>query len=93
MNIKERKLCEMYFKKVVIERIREARIAKGWTQAQLAESIDVSHEFIRSIESFSGKKTISLYTAWRIAKALNISLDILLDLDMKIFNHIIEKQC
>lgn len=93
MNIKERKLCEMYFKKMVIERIREARIARGWTQAELAEAIDVSHEFIRSIESFSGKKTISLYTVWRIAKALNISLDTLLNFDLKLFDHIIEKQC
>ena len=51
MNKEERKFYEMFFKKIVIEHIREARIEKGWTQAQLAEAIDVSHEFVRALES------------------------------------------
>ena len=50
MNRDERNLYELYFKKIVIEHIRDARIAKGWTHAQLADAIDVSHEFVRSLE-------------------------------------------
>lgn len=91
MNREERKLYESYFKKLAIERIREARISKGWTQAQLADAIDVSHEFIRSLESLKGKNTFSLFTAWRISKALDVSLDYLLEFNMGQFRPIIEK--
>ncbi len=91
MNREERKLYELYFKKMVIEHIRNIRISRGWTQARLAEAVDVSHEFIRSLESLKGKDTISLFTAWRISKALNVSLDVLLDFNMEQFRPIIEK--
>ena len=67
MNRTERNLYELYFKKMAIEHIREARISKGWTQAKLAEAIDVSHEFIRSLESLKGKNSFSAFTAWRIS--------------------------
>lgn len=90
MNREERKLYELYFKKMVIEHIRNIRISRGWTQARLAEAVDVSHEFIRSLESLKGKDTISLFTAWRISKALNVSLDVLLDFNMEQFRPIIE---
>lgn len=91
MNREERNLYELYFKKIAIEHIRDARISKGWTQARLANAIDVSHEFVRSLESLKGKNTISLFTAWRISKALHISLDNLLEFDMEQFRPIIEK--
>ncbi|GEM_PF-2339379 len=91
MNRDERNLYELYFKKIVIEHIRDARIAKGWTHAQLADAIDVSHEFVRSLESLKGKNTFSAFTAWRISKALNVSLDDLLEFDMEQFRPIIEK--
>lgn len=91
MNRTERNLYELYFKKIAIEHIREARISKGWTQAKLAEAIDVSHEFIRSLESLKGKNTFSAFTAWRISKALDVSLDNLLEFNMEQFRPIIEK--
>lgn len=91
MNREERNLYESFFKKMVIEHIREARISKGWAQAQLAEAIDVSHEFIRSLESLKGKNTFSTFTVWRISKVLDVSLDILLDFDMEAFRPIVEK--
>ena len=59
-----------------------ARIAKGWTQSQLAEAVDVSHEFIRSLESVKGKNSFSAFTLWRISKALQVSLDDLLNFSM-----------
>ena len=77
MNQKERKQREVIFKKLVIENIRYYRQLKGITQAELAEKVDVSHEFIRSLESLSGKNTFSAYTLWRISQALNVSLDAL----------------
>lgn len=91
MNRDERNLYEEYFKKAVVENVRKARIAKGLTQAELAEAIDVSHEFIRALESPKGKKTFSAFTIFRIAQALDVSLDTLLDFDMKKFQSIIEK--
>ena len=91
MNRTERNLYELYFKKIAIEHIREARISKGWTQAKLAEAIDVSHEFIRSLESLKGKNSFSAFTAWRISKVLDVSLDTLLEFTMEQFRPIIEK--
>ena len=46
MDKEERKIYEKFFKKIVIEHIRDARIEKGWTQARLAEAVSVSHEYI-----------------------------------------------
>ena len=90
MDYQERKLCEQYFKKLVIKRIRILRISHGLTQAQLAEAIDVSHEYIRSLESEKGKNSFSAFTIWRISKVLNVSLDYLLDFDLE---KIRKKQC
>lgn len=91
MDYEERKLWEQLFKKVVIEHIRKARISKGWTQVQLAEAIDVSHEFIRSLESVKGKNTFSAFTIWRISKVLDVSLDVLLDFNMDEYRPFIKK--
>lgn len=91
MDRKERNLYEDFFKQVVIDNIRNYRIEKGWTQARLAEAIDVSHEFIRSLESEKGKNSFSTFTVWRIAKALNVDLNDLLDFDMDAFRPIVEK--
>lgn len=91
MNRTERNLYELYFKKMAIEHIREARISKGWTQAKLAEAIDVSHEFIRSLESLKGKNSFSAFTAWRISNVLDVSFDTLLEFNMEQFRPIIEK--
>ena len=75
VNKLERKEKEIRFKKEVIENIRYYRQIKGITQAKLAEDIDVSHEFIRSLESLSGKNYFSAYTLWRIAIALDVTMD------------------
>lgn len=85
LNKEERKVCENLFKKKVIERIREVRIKKGWTQARLAEAICVSHEYIRNLESERGNNYFSTFTVWLISKVLDVSLDYLLDFDIK--NH------
>ncbi len=91
MDRNERQLYEKFFKQVVTDNIRHYRMKKGWTQSMLADAIDVSHEFIRSLESEKGKKSFSAFTVFRISKALGVSLDDLLDFDMDIFRPIVEK--
>lgn len=54
-----------------IKRIRKER---GITQNQLSEKVDLSHEFIRRIESKKGRKTFSIDTICRIASALDTNI-------------------
>ncbi|MBE7092173.1 MAG: helix-turn-helix transcriptional regulator [Clostridiales bacterium] len=55
------------------ERIKEIRIAKGWTQAKLAEESGVEPSNISHIERAATK--LSLPTMVNIANALNVTLD------------------
>ena len=55
--------------------IRKYRIEKGLTSAELAEMVDLSHEFIRAIQSTKSKSNFSVDTLYRISMALDISLD------------------
>ena len=45
------------------------------TAAQLAELVDLSHDFIRQIESEKVANTFSVDTLYRISIALDVSLD------------------
>ncbi len=54
--------------------IKKYRKEAGITQAELAEKVNVSHEFIRRIESKKGKKTFSIDTIYKISLALNIDI-------------------
>ena len=65
----------------VAKNIKKYRKLSGMTQAQLAEAIGVSHEFIRRIESKKGKKTFSFQTLWNISKVLHVSFDELTEID------------
>lgn len=47
-------------------RVRELREARGWSQAQLGERLEVSRQTINSIET--GKYDPSLPLAFRIAR-------------------------
>ncbi len=55
--------------------IKKYRKEKGITAAQLAEMVDLSHDFIRQIESEKVANTFSVETLYRISVALNTSLD------------------
>ncbi|MCI8429819.1 MAG: helix-turn-helix transcriptional regulator [Lachnospiraceae bacterium] len=57
-------------------RIRDFRIKNHLTQAQLAESLDVSTNFVSEIET--GKKGISQDTLYRLCRQYNLSADYLL---------------
>lgn len=66
----------------IAKNIKKYRMIAGITQADLAEKIGVSHEFIRRNESKKGKKSFSVDTVWKISIALNISPGMLFEIDM-----------
>lgn len=52
--------------------VRERRIAKGWTQAQLAERCGTGARFIGDLEA--GKPTIHLGKALAVAREVGVEL-------------------
>ena len=59
-------------------RVREAREAKGWTQAQLAERIGVSRKTVNTVEN--GVFVPSTVVALKLAVALGTSVEALFSL-------------
>ena len=55
--------------------IRKYRLEKGLTSAELAEMVDLSHDFIRQIQSEKVAYNFSVETLYRISKALDVSID------------------
>lgn len=58
------------------QRVRSIRISQGLTQAQLAESLDLSINFISEVEN--GKKGLSQDTICKICDVYDASADYLL---------------
>ncbi len=58
-------------------RIRNLRIRQGYTIEQLAEQADISPKFLYEIER--GKKGFSSNVLYRLAKALNVGCDFILE--------------
>lgn len=54
-------------------RIRELRDARGWSQAALAERLDVSRQTVNAIET--GKYDPSLPLAFRIARLFGETIE------------------
>ena len=61
---------------LISRRIRELRIGRGLSQAQLAEKADTTMPYINHIEK--GRKKPSLEMLISIAVALDVSIDVLL---------------
>lgn len=59
--------------------IKRYRKEKGITSAQLAEMVDLSHDFIRQIESEKAGYNFSVETFYKISVALGVSLDQLIE--------------
>lgn len=57
-------------------RIRNFRLTNNLTQAQLAESLDISTNFVSEVET--GKKNISLEILFRLCQYYNLSADYIL---------------
>ena len=60
---------------IIRRNIKRYRKEKGITSAQLAEMVDLSHDFIRQIESEKTRYNFSVETLYKISVALNVSLD------------------
>ena len=60
---------------VIRKNIKKYRKERGLTSAQLAEMVDLSHDFIRQIESEKTAYNFSVETFYRIAVALDVKLD------------------
>src|SRR5437764_15167007 len=61
--------------KILGERVRQARARRGMTRKQLARDSEVSERYLAQIES--GKGNISVLVLRQLAKALNVSVDVL----------------
>ena len=59
--------------------IKKYRKERGLTSAQLAEMVDLSHDFIRQIESEKVGYNFSVETFYKISVALEVSLDELIE--------------
>lgn len=55
--------------------IKRYRKEKGLTSAQLAEMVDLSHDFIRQIESEKVRYNFSVETFYKISVALGVGMD------------------
>jgi putative transcriptional regulator len=58
-------------------RVRELRLAKDWSQAELAQRLEVSRQTINAIET--GKYDPSLPLAFRLARLFRTSIEDLFD--------------
>lgn len=59
------------------QRVKELRLAKGYSQEKLAEISDLDRTYIPGIES--GKRNVSIVVVEKIAKAFNLSISELLN--------------
>ncbi len=59
--------------------IKKYRIERKLTSAQLAEMVDLSHDYIRQIESEKVGCNFSVETFYKISVALDVSLDSLIE--------------
>jgi len=55
--------------------IKKYRKAKKMTSSELSEMVDLSHDFIRQIESEKTAYNFSVDTFYRISVALDVKLD------------------
>ncbi len=55
--------------------IKKYRKLRGITSEELSEMVDLSHEFIRQIESEKVAYNFSVDTLYKISVALDVSLD------------------
>ena len=55
--------------------IKKYRKESGLTAAQLADSVGLSHDFIRQIESEKARYNFSVDTLYRISVVLGVRLD------------------
>lgn len=72
------------------QRIRQARIALGWQQAELAYRTGLNGSYISHIET--GQTKLALPTLVKIANALSVSVDALLCDSLKLSRHVYDQR-
>lgn len=60
---------------IIRRNIKKYRKERNYTSAELAEMVNLSHDFIRQIESEKAAYNFSLETFYKIAEALEVSMD------------------
>lgn len=68
-------------KKDISVNIKKYRKERHYTQEELAEKADISYDFMRKIETTKGECGFSVITLYRLALALNVSVDELMNID------------
>ena len=61
---------------IVCTNIKKYRMQRGLTQQVLSEKIEMSHEYLRQLESCKGQKDFTFYTLYKISMALDIPIDV-----------------
>lgn len=77
----QKELAELR-KKITIN-VKKTRKEKRYTQEQLAEKSNISYDFMRRIESTNGGCGFSILTLYKLAIALDVSVDELMDLPQR----------
>lgn len=65
----------------MINRVRELRMARDWSQGELAEQLGVSRQTVNAIET--GKYDPSLPLAFSIARLFSLAIEAIFDPDAK----------
>lgn len=65
----------MDIRRVIGENIRDARVAAGISQEELAARMDVDQGYVSSLEA--GRRNPTVLTVWRAAEALGVMPEIL----------------
>jgi len=60
---------------VVCGNIKKFRNKQNLTQQELSEKIEMSHEYLRQLESEKGQKDFSFYTLYKISLTLKTPID------------------
>jgi transcriptional regulator with XRE-family HTH domain len=58
----------------VCKNIKKFRLRAGMSQAELSEKINMSHEYLRQLESDKGQKDFAFYTLYKISLVLNVPI-------------------
>lgn len=64
---------------IIRRNIKKYRKERNLTSAQLAEMVGLSHDFLRQIESEKVRNNFSVETFYKIAVALDVTLDMLVE--------------
>ena len=67
------------FYECIRKNIKKYRIERNMTAAQLAEIAGLGHDYLRQIESAKDRHHVSLISLYKIAKALNVTMDELVE--------------